>query len=217
MSKDKLLDIIRSNLADLMNEPGSILYSDHLTLKPGLLYLLGFNPGGSGGNSLSTNLVKLLNNQDNAYLDECWNNRNGSWEKGQAPLQKRVCWLMRSLGFNPREVCASNLIFFQSRKSTDINFNLAKICWPVHEAILEIVKPRLIITFGNSNLSPYRYLHNIFNGKEEYYPSGHGEWRVKGFETSINNRETYVVGLPHLSRYNPIGRDAVLGWLKSKI
>jgi len=216
VNKSDIPEIARSTLNDLLNEAGSILYSSHETLRPNDVYLLGFNPGGSGGNSISYSINRLLNNEQNAYLDECWKNPNGSWRKGGAPLQKRVDWLLKNIGYRTREVCSSNLIFFQSQNANNINYSLAKRCWPVHEAILEIVKPKLIITFGNSNVSPFSYLHGLLGGVIEYTPSGHGNWNIKEFEATINNCPIYVAGIPHLSRYSPIGKECVIDWLNSK-
>jgi hypothetical protein len=218
MTKEEIPEIAKRNLADLLNKSGSILYSSHETLKPGNVYLLGFNPGGAGGNQLSNNIENLLNNESNAYLDESWKNLNGTWEIGEAPLQKRICWLLDTIGFDPREVCASNLIFFQSREAKDINFNLAQRCWPIHEAIIKIVKPKLIISFGNSEISPYRFLHRMLGGTEvKPQPARQGNWKVKGFNTSINCQAIYVAGLPHLSRYSPIGKTNIVNLLRSKI
>ncbi len=217
MSKYEIPELAKKHLNDLLNESGSILYSSHETLKPGQIYLLGFNPGGAGGNSLLSSIDRLLNNESNSYLDECWENLSGSWEAGDAPLQKRVCYLLENLGLNPREVCSSNLIFLQSREAKNINFNLANRCWPIHESILQLIKPKLIIAFGNSGVSPYGYLHNMLGGEQEYIPSGHGNWNVKGFTTQINENPVYIAGLPHLSRYSPIGKDNVLNWLSSKL
>jgi hypothetical protein len=112
MNKDDIPKIPRKELTELLEHPGSILYSSHETLKPGDVYLLGFNPGGAGGNPLKLSIDSMLSNKHNAYLDESWENLNGFWDNGEAPLQKRICWLLESLGLNPREVCASNLIFF---------------------------------------------------------------------------------------------------------
>lgn len=187
------------------------------TLKPGDVYLLGFNPGGAGGNPVKQSINSMLTNTANSYLDEEWENGNGAWSGGEAPLQKRVQWLIKSLGFNPREVCASNLIFIQSRKAQDISYSFAEKCWPVHEAILKIVEPKLVIVFGNSNVSPYRYLHSMFGGKEEFFPSGHGNWSVKSFRCQINGRPLCIVGLPHLSRYHPIGKNEVVKCLSTKL
>lgn len=217
MSKDEIPKIAKTNLAALLDKPGSILYSSHETLKPGDLYLLGFNPGGVGGNPIERSINQLLTNTTNSYLDESWENQNGVWANGEAPLQKRIQWVLKSIKLNPRDVCASNLIFFQSREASDISFSLAKQCWPVHEAILSIVKPKLIIAFGNSGTSPYGYLHSILGGEEEKFPSGHGNWQIKGFNCQINGLPVYVAGLPHLSRYSPIGKNHVIEWLSKKI
>lgn len=216
MTKNEIPKIAKENLADLLEKAGSILYSSHETLKPNDVYLLGFNPGGAGGHPLLESIENLLTSKTNAYLDESWDNLNGTWDKGEAPLQKRICWLLENIGVKPREVCASNLIFFQSRGANDISFNLAKRCWPVHEAIIKLVKPKLIIAFGNSAVSPYGYLHSLLGGQVEYIPSGHGNWNVKGFEASITGRSVYIAGLPHLSRYSPIGKMQIVEWLKQR-
>lgn len=213
MTKHDIPVVAKDTLADLLQEPGGILYSSHKTLKPGSVYLLGFNPGGSGGSPLQESVDSMLSNTDNAYLDGKWVNRNGSWEAGEAPLQKRVQWLLRELGLNPADVCASNLIFVQSRKANDISFSLAKQCWPVHEAILDVVQPKLIIAYGNSADSPYGYLHSMFGGEQEHIPSGHGTWVAKGFQCTINGKPMYIAGLPHLSRYSPMGKDHIVEWL----
>lgn len=217
MNKESITSVIKKELSEHLETPGGILYSSHETLRPGSIYLLGFNPGGSGGMPLGESLKNMLSYNENAYLDECWRNGNGSWGPGEAPLQQRINWLLQELGAETREVCASNLIFFQSRTANDINFKLADSCWPVHEAILDIVQPKLILTFGNSGVSPYGYLYAKFGDKQEEFPSGHGNWKVKGFSCHINGRPTYVAGLPHLSRYSPVGKQDVIDWLKSHV
>jgi len=210
MTKNEIVNIAKTHLAQFHTKPGAILYSSHETLKPGSVYLLGFNPGGSGGPHLNQSIEKLLTNEENSYLDECWANKRGTWKEGEAPLQERVCWVLENLGLNPREVCASNLIFLQSQKAIDIDYALADICWPVHEALLEIVKPRMILVFGNSVLSPYGYLHSKYGGEQDYIPSGHGNWKIKCFRCVIGGKDSIVAGLPHLSRYKPIGKKHVI-------
>ena len=90
-------------------------------------------------------------------------------------------------------------------------------CWPVHEAILGIVIPKLIIAFGNSVTSPYAYFSQILGGSEESLPSRHGDWRVEGSDSQINRCSVYVAGLPHLSCYTPIGKGHVVEWLRKNI
>ncbi len=217
MNKELIPQIARENLSDFLDKAGGILYSGHETLTPGAVYLLGFNPGGTGGKSLGLNIDSMLSNTDNSYLDEVWENGKGECAKGEAPLQKRVQWVLESIGLNPKEVCASNLIFLQSRQANDISYALAEKCWPVHEAILNIVQPKLIIAFGNSKTSPFGYMHSMFGGDVEYFPSGHGDWSLKGFNCQIGGRSVYIAGLPHLSRYSPINKSQVVEWLSKHI
>lgn len=214
MRKENIPIIAKECLSSFINDSGGILYSSHETLVRGSVYLLGFNPGGSGGCSLEKDIDSMLLNTSNSYIDESWSNRNGSWEPGEAPLQKRVTWLLGEIGVDPRTVCASNLIFLRSRAASDVSYSLAEACWPVHQSILEIVKPRLIIAFGNSDRSPYGYLREMLAGKEDKICSGHGNWKAKGFAAKINGRNVYIAGIPHLSRYSPKGKDEVIGWLK---
>lgn len=217
VKKEQIQNLARKHLSEFLEQPGSILYSSHETLKPGSVYLLGFNPGGSNGAPLGQSVASMLSYTGNAYIDERWKNGNGEWAEGDAPLQARIRWLLKELGLHTSEVCASNLIFLQSRQATDVSFSLAKKCWPVHEAILELVQPKLIIAYGNSNVSPYGYLRAMFEGEEEQIPSGHGNWKVKGFNCSIGGRPTYVAGVPHLSRYSPIDKHEVARWLAERL
>lgn len=210
---------LKHQLIDYLQESGSVLYSDNNTLQAGDIYLMGFNPGGTGGPALGQQIDLLASKTTNAYLDEDWSNDNGSWPAGEAPLQRRVIWVLEQLGYQPRNVCSSNLIFLQSRQAQEIDYHLADVCWPIHQKIISIVKPKLIIAFGNSGLSPYNYLNNKFNAghSSEFTPSGHGDWCIKGFQAEINNQNTYIVGLPHLSRYSPIGKHDIIEWIKTRI
>src|SRR5262249_27330609 len=98
--------------------------------------------------------------RNNSYLDTIWS-RNRT--VGGAPLQRRVVWLLESLGLHARNVAASNLIFFRSRDAAGSQFRrFATLCWPVHERIIQIVRPRLVIVYGNSGVSPFSYLLNEY-------------------------------------------------------
>jgi uracil-DNA glycosylase len=91
----------------------------------------------------------------------------------------------------------------------------ANVCWPVHEALFSIIQPRLILAFGNSSFSPYAYLHWRYGGEQTQVDSGHGTWKLKGFHTRIADKRVFVAGLPHLSRYNPIGKQSVIDWIQT--
>ena len=115
---------------------------------------------------------------DNDYLDECW----GSCEdKGASLLQKRIAWLVGKLryeGEKLREVCASNLIFKRSAGSRDAGYpQLADVCWPVHRAVLEIVRLSVVLAFGSHVID---YLTRRFGGERpEQFPSGHSNWQCR--------------------------------------
>lgn len=124
--------------------------------------------------------------------------------------------MLEKMGYQPREVCSSNLIFIRRRDYRGVEYSLADVCWPIHDEIIGTVKPNLIIAFGNSATSPYDYLRNKFYAgcRDESIPSGHGSWVVRGFDTVINGKNTCVIGLPHLSRYSPIGKHNAIEWIK---
>lgn len=219
LMKSDIPRIANGALQELLDRSGSILYSGHETIQPGTIYVMGLNPGGSDGPILSESIDGLLTNNKNAYIDVAWDNRAGEYPEGGAPLQKRIRWLLECLSCDPRNVIATNLIFVQSQDATGISYDLAERCWPVHEALLNIVKPKLILAFGNSGFSPYGYIQKRYGVEQAYEPepSGHGDWTLKSFTTSIEGHSVYVAGLPHLSRYNPIGKSHVIDWLKRGI
>ena len=204
----------RRHLRQIARLSGEVIYSSAATLTLGPLYLLGHNPGGSPDNNdlptIGRSLHKLPTRTTNSYLDYCWNGR----PPGGSPLQVRVRWLLEQLGLDPRRVLASNLIFPRSRDAATSKFeHFAELSWPVHEQILTLVQPRLILAFGNSGRSPYSFLARKFQmDSEARLPSGHGMWACRTFVVPGRFR---VVGLPHLSRYRINGHPKVINWIKS--
>jgi len=215
IKKEDLIVEGEKHLELILKRQGELIYSSHETLKKGDIYLLGLNPGGEGFITIKEHLSKLLKKNDNSYLDERWENSVTLYEKGQAPLQKRVNYLLTNLGYQTREVCSSNLIFVTSKSANEINYGLAGYCWRFHEIILDIIKPKIILCFGISEVSAYSFLHSLYQGSEKKFPSGHGKWDCKFFKTKINNRDTSIVGVPHLSYYNIIGKEKVIDRLKT--
>lgn len=219
MLKKDVPNFAKSVLKHILQRHGEVLYSSHETIAPGDVYLLGLNPGGKGFITIEAHIDQMLNRTHNSYIDEEWENGNGHWSAGEAPLQRRVIWLLKSLEFDPRMVCASNLIFQTSSNADGISFGLAGLCWPFHEAMIEIVRPRLLLVFGNgAGNSPYAFIKALFahSAVEDVIDAGHGDWKCKGFGTAINNHSIYVVGLPHLSLYDPARNPDVVKWIKTK-
>jgi len=211
----ELTNFARMQLEPILDLSGKVLYSSAATLKPGQVYLLGHNPGGSpilrASRTIRVSLDALPSKTTNDYFDERWKDRATS---GTSFLQLRVKWLLKNLGLDPREVAASNLIFPRSVAAAESRFaEFSELCWPVHERILDIVTPNLVIAFGNSSESPYTFIRGKYKASTEITePSGHGSWSCRSFEVP---RRFRVVGLPHLSGYNVRGHAHVPMWLKS--
>jgi hypothetical protein len=216
----QLVAFVRQQLdASLLQMSGEVLYSGAATLTKGEVYLLGHNPGGDPNNprfpTVGGSLDALPARTVNGYTGTVW---NGQTVPGAHPLQLRVVWLLSTLGLNPQDVAASNLIFMRSRDAASSQYDrFAELCWPVHDWILNVVRPRLVIVYGNSDRSPYGFLARKFAGMDSATDpqtcwSGHGDWACRSFLVRGRFR---VVGLPHLSRYKVSAHPKVGEWIKS--
>jgi hypothetical protein len=214
VDKSDLPALAMKSLGDLVAKPGVLLYSSHETLRPGEVYFLGFNPGGDDPTPLQTSVPHMLSQTDNAYLDHRWAPGGKLHPAGKAPMQMRTVHALEHLGAGPRDVCSSNLIFVRSGNATGVEPYMADRCWPVHQAMLDIVQPRVIVSCGNSGRSAYAYLKGRFGSQESSAPSGHGGYWLKHFDTVIDGRQCRVLGLPHLSWYKPQGRPEFIEWVR---
>lgn len=213
----------RQHLDSILHESGTILYSAADTIAPNSIYLLGLNPGGDPTVTLRSQTIghsidALPTRTDNAYFDEAWNGR----PVGKAPVQRRITTLLEHLTGSDaaaRRVPASNLIFQRTRSAADIEGfrNLADRCWRVHEEIIRVARPRLLLVFGNSGLSPYAELRRRFESSLKEEPpidAGHRPWKCRAF--TLPDHFT-VIGLPHLSRYDITKHSTVIDWIKQHL
>jgi hypothetical protein len=182
---------------------GGVLYSNISTLKKGKFYFLGVNPGGTNADSILEN-IDFKGDKESHFL-EAWDNGNGEYESGEAPLQKRVIELFEKVDTSIINVCSSNLIFRQSKDLKELEGGLVKnanICWKVHELLVnEIVQPKYIISHGGF---VYDYLvNNQGFKKEKIFESGHGSWTIK----VAKKDDITLINLPHLSYYTPFTKN----------
>ena len=150
--QDSLRDALLRRLRDAQLDglTGKVLYSGINTLKKGPVYFLGFNPGGDPAKETMTLAEHVTQSPSdwNEYLDAKWGAPGGGWRPpGQAPLQRRVQWLLNQLGLQTREVCASNLIFNRSIDQARLNdwSGVADRRWPIHDWIIKLVQPHAIL------------------------------------------------------------------------
>jgi hypothetical protein len=203
--------------------PGKVLYSGLETLKPGKLLVLGLNPGGDPAAETASARSHLASAATrgpgwNEYLDVSWRPGGRLYPPGQAPMQRRVSCLLEGLGFNVRSVCASNLIFVRSTGVDTLQSwkDLGRLCWPVHKAILEVVRPECIVSLGDDVLD-FIAAQSGQARQVESYPSGHGAWNCKHSRVDLLGRETSIISLPHPGRYAIDHHPEVISWMRSQI
>ena len=202
----KLYEALLNLPPDVLKASGRFLYSDISTLKYGKYYLLGHNPGGNPKDypiCLKDEIRQWFAKNDNAY-DEKWE-RN---PKGQAPLQIHVKTLLNAIGANLHDVCASNLYFARSRKAQSLEvYN----DFSVHQAVLEIVKPDIIIAFHNAggrstyNLLLQEYMTKLKQIRQPIFIDRDGSFdqHLTIAEGQYRGKPLKLIGLPHLTYFNP--------------
>ncbi len=207
----------------ILKSSGRILYSSAATLQSGDIYLLGLNPGGDpeahATETIDLDLKCLPTRDKNAYVHEKWN----GLEPGAAPLQKRVKWLCEALGYQTKDVCASNVAFVRSKKQLPRKkfMNVAALCWPVQRILIEdVVQPRLILTFGKDG---YDYLDQELEEQRAdhssavTFPSGHPNGDCQRINLKLPYGTVALVGIPHLSRYAINHHPKVAKWIRESL
>lgn len=202
--------------ASLANTPGKVLYSSAATLNPFPIYFLGTNPGGA----LSDTLVQSVDDIEsgkNEYLDYSWEGR----PPGQAKLQKQVTRFLSGLGFEPRDVPASNIVMSRSTgiaTHQDMDGD-ARRCWPLHEIILKSVQPSAILAFGSGlEKSAFAYLRAFLKPDEvESIPAEQAGFTCHSFKAVLEAGTINVVVVPHLTRYSPYKKPSIMEWVKARL
>lgn len=217
--REQVLSVVQQHLGEDANRSGAVLYNGWSSLRPGLLYLMGFNPGGDPDMIRETVLESIRSMKDDhcAYTDECWIHLHDCHvEKcnGKSRHQRRVCTLVNALGLeiSIKNVFAANALFLRSKNQDTLKmpWELWTKCWPVHRLLLSIVQPKLILCLGNGDgLSAFSLLRSRFSGApivQRCGPNGFrdGKWfagRVAVAQKRPQELECTVVGISHPSRY----------------
>jgi hypothetical protein len=189
---------------ELWKESGKVFYSGRGAFSgPACVYVLGFNPGGDPASRTDetvgghTERVLFQAPADwSAYYDEVWKER--AKRAGEAPLQRRMRHLLSGLSLDPRRVPASNLIFTRSRRSARLGNTdkLIERCWPVHEAVLAMLRPKALICFG---IETGELVITRLGATREFVPfkeQNDRGWQSRAWETPTG---LLVFGLSHPS------------------
>ena len=133
---------------------------------------------------------------------------------GMAP---RVLHLLGQLGLNPGSVPASNLVFARSRREADIKPNdmtaMTNECWTFHESAIELLRPRVILCFGQTagNFVRRRLDANRVIG--EFIEQNNRRWTSRAFASPAG---VNVVVATHPSIADWCAPSTDVSWLVQK-
>jgi hypothetical protein len=216
-ARDIFCGFARRALAPILQYKGRLLHSAPKTLAPGNFYILGQYPTDEEKRTLGAELTTLPS-LDESHLKG--RNEEADWQK---PAEN-LTWLMDRLGSPLAKTCVSNLVFIESRKADSLGSKVLDLCWPVHERIIGIVKPKVILSMGNGRSSPFDFISGIHYrefGKrpkvDRMEDKTHKGFFLKSFSTTISGVKIRVIGLPNFSRYKIVGKDDLAEWITSQI
>jgi hypothetical protein len=199
-------------LGDRLDDSGSVLTNGWRTLEPGLLYVMGLNPGGETQRHREFTLRRHLDElgDDTAALQFGDNGRFAT------NVRAMVC----AFHADADRVFMTNAIFLRTAGALDLNgreHQLFEASWPVHAWFLSIVRPKIILCLGNGRSGPSAMgllagKAGIDWDKDVRYavnaPSRnrfrHGCWFDAVFPVSGDGQQGLsctVVGAPHPSRF----------------
>lgn len=188
----------------LLQESGKVFYTGRDAFsRQAALYIVGAQPGGAPENytteivgAHTEAVIKQWPSDWSAFRDEVW--------EGAAPgtygMAPRVLHLFRQLNLEPHTVPASNLIFVRSRNEEDLRHRqaaLAELCWPFHQAVIDMLKPRVVLCLGGT---AGRYMRERLGAGRlvgEFIENNNRRWRSQAFDTASG---TKVVVATHPSR-----------------
>lgn len=197
----------------LLNKSGSVFYSGRKAFSGNSeVYILGLNPGGDpdlqAKETIEWHTRKVLEytpDDWSAYRDECWRgSRPGTWG-----MQPRVLHLIKRLGFSAGEVPASNIIFQRSKRESNIKHEvqrLASVCWPFHQIVLDTLKPKAILCFGNT---AGRFIRKQVSAKkqiDEFIETNNRKWRSRAFQ-NLNGVKVIVLTHPSIADWSAVDTD----------
>ena len=221
----------------LQRKPGNIIYSGYETLSPGDYYFLGVNPGGhidDKNPEADQILTKLLDKRDfpeeNEYFD-------GIWGKERLPgvhhHQQNIQAFFECLEIDLRKVFSTNLCFQRSPGTSkypggksQMEADIQKF-WPIHEYMLSVVKPKVIICNGADARDYFKKLINPtkietfdmpypWRGRIQKCTYFSGNLYLKSLLQDLGRLK--VIATPHLTNWPNFDyyKEGV-NWLKTKI
>lgn len=216
---ERPLDQARRVLAEegLLDRSGGVLMSSEATLRKGVTYFIGLNPGGEDAAPDSpddrvSDYPTIAESLDasrmgcNAF-DQDWSTKTRSFAPGQSPMQSRFKFICRELGLCYAEVCATNFVFTRSTNVADHTSweRDLRASARVHSIFLEAVRPDFLWIQGNPATVDLEV-------DMEWQPSGYSNWSIGRGTVMLGGKQYQACHTPHLSFWNPQSCTEQLGW-----
>ncbi len=208
MARDQIISAVEALPQAIQSASGAALYTGWSALRPGPIYIMGLNPGGSPDEEPRSLIEDVLAVPDvwSSYSDNRWGGRK---EPGTAPHQVRVRRIATAAGLDIRETPAANAIFVRSRNAGSLTnpYDLWRLFWPIHQRMLAIVRPHAIVCLGNGQgLSSWSLMRSCAARPLTEEPSDgyrSGRFAKATFSLSATDELTCtLIGVPHPSRFN---------------
>lgn len=202
--------------AVLHDRSGSVFYSGRKAFgSKSPIYVLGVNPGGDpvakATETVCWHTTKVLEQEADdwsAYRDESWENaKPGTWG-----MQPRVLHLFDSIGVEPGTIPASNVVFVRSAREEHIKAHfeeLAALCWPFHEAVIERLEPRVVVAFGQTAGGYICRKLGATSLMDEFVESNKRRWKSRTFQNR-DGRSVVVLTHPGIANWEAPTADATI-------
>lgn len=175
-----------------------LLASPESTLRDAKVAFIGLNPGGSSVDVEQS--VYAMPEGKSAYVTESW----AGHAPGKNPLQSQVRSLFSRLEVSPDAVLAGNLVPFRSPSWKDLKDHQGSLAFgkELWGKILRQAKPSILITMGGDTTKAAMDIMGV--QKMNRYSVGWGDVSAQRGEFDGGT----LIGLPHLSRFGIMRREA---------
>lgn len=166
-----------------MRRSGSVVYSGRDAFEqPSDVYLLGLNPGGDpitqAGETIGRHLEEaVVRSQGNwsEYRDESWGGRPA----GKRGMQPRILHMCKRLGVDPGRLPSSNVVFVRSAREAQLQQEKRQLlvqCAPLHEAVIESLRVKVIVALGGTAGAWAREIVNANREIDRFVEANNRRW-----------------------------------------
>ncbi|MCW3834942.1 uracil-DNA glycosylase family protein [Sphingomonas canadensis] len=200
-------EAIRQSLAalppSLLARSGSVFYSGKEAFSEHRdLYVAGLNPGGDPVRQRNETIEKHIGDfwkrtaPWSEYVDVSWEGAQpGAWG-----MQPQMRHMLHILGRDPRLTPSSNAIFVRSTNEGSLGSErdlLLQACWPVHQAVLDSLRVRVVVCLGKTAGALFRKKMDAHNPLDEIRERNARGWASTAHQAPDGR---IVISVTHPSR-----------------